>query len=239
MSSSYHHMTDRTSTGGAGAEERIDDFHYWNENQLGVYFRKRGLGEYEEMLKKHKITGQLAPLLRDEDLKEMGISVVGDRLMFKHFLKDLSRRERSRKRIESLWDGQERLFHSECAKSVGTLWGFCPVDPSTYKLTTNHLKVKKVQPVRCGPIRLCCFGSHYVSNNIDLSKVDDVDVIGVPAPCIQRICCCAKGKDLVEVESRFEQSGGKVTMSLKEGHGEAVANLILNQVEESQKMERT
>ena len=125
-----------------------------------------------------------------------------------------------------------------CLRFVSkTMGGFCPVDPSTYKLTSNHLKVKKVQPVRCGPVRLCCCGASYKSNNIDLSKVDDVDVIGVPAPCIQRSFCCSGGKDLVEVESRFEK-GGKIFLTLEEGHGDVVANLILNQVEESQKMER-
>jgi hypothetical protein len=98
--------------------------------------------------------------------------------------------------------------------------------------------VKKVQPVRCGPFRLCCFGASYLSNNIDLSKVDDVDVIGVPAPCLQRTCCCSRGKDIVEVESRFEK-GGKIFLTLEEGHGEGVATMILNQVEESQKMERS
>ena len=71
-----------------------------------------------------------------------------------------------------------------------------------------------------------------------MSKVDDVDVIGVPAPCLQRICCLARGKDIVEVESRFEK-GGKIRLTLEEGHGEVVSNLILNQVEESQKMERS
>jgi hypothetical protein len=78
-----------------------------------------------------------------------------------------------------------------------------------------------------------------VSNNIDLSKVDDVDVFHTPAPpCFHRSFCCARGKDMVEVESHFEK-GGKIFLPLEEGHGEAVANLILNQVEESQKMERT
>jgi hypothetical protein len=94
-----------------------------------------------------------------------------------------------------------------------------------------------VQPVRCGPVRLCCFGSYYHSNNIDLSKVDDVDVIGIPAPCMQKSCCCAKGKDRIDVESRFEK-GGKISMLLEEGQGDVVASMILNQVEESQKMER-
>lgn len=220
--------------------DNLSDYHTWNSEQLGQYFRKRGLGVYCQALQKHKITGKLAPLLGDDDLKEMGVDVVGDRLMFKHHLQDLSRRERYNKRIESLWEGEERIFFSDCDKNCFTCNGFCPVDPSTYVLTANHLKVKRVQPVRCGPFRLFCFGASYVSKNIDLSKVDDVDVIGIPAPCCHRTCCCASGKDLVEVESRFEARGtSKLFLALQEGHGEAVANLILNQVEESQKMERT
>lgn len=114
----------------------------------------------------------------------------------------------------------------------------CPVDPSTYSLRTNHLRVKKVQPVRCGPVRLWCCGDYHHSNNIDLSKVDDVDVYGVPAPCCQRSCCCARGKDRIDVESRFENGGEKVTLVLEEGRGEEVAQMILNQVEESQQMDR-
>lgn len=221
-----------------GDDTEISDFHQWDEDRLGMYFRKRGLGAYLGLLKQHKITGQLAPLLKDDDLKEMGVSVVGDRLMFRHHLKELARRQRFTKRIEPLWEGEERIFMNDCDRQCITCFGMCPVDPSTYKLTTNHLKVKRVQPARCGPVRLPCCGASYVSNNIDLSKVDDVDVMGVPAPCIYRTCCCSNGKDLLEVESRFEK-GGKIFLTLEEGQGETVANLILNQVEESQKMERT
>jgi hypothetical protein len=221
----------------AESTDLLSDFHTWDEDKLGLYFRRRGLGQYCEVFKQHKITGQIAPLLNDEDLKEMGVHIVGDRLMFKRYLKDLGRRERFNQRIESLWEGEERIFFSECEKNVWTLGGFFPIDPSTYKLTTNHLKVKKVRPVRCGPIRMCCFGASYVSNNIDLSKVDDVDVFHTPAPCCHRTFCCSRGKDMVEVESRFEK-GGKIFLTLEEGHGEAVATLILNQVEESQQMER-
>lgn len=64
------------------------------------------------------------------------------------------------------------------------------------------------------------------------------DQTGIPAPCLERTCCCAAGIDKVEIESRFEK-GGKVFLQLEEGQGEDVSNLILNQVEESQKMERS
>lgn len=219
--------------------KHLSDYCDWDSRQLGVYFRKRGLGAYFDALQKHKITGQLAPLLGDQDLKEMGVDIVGDRLMFKHHLKDLSRRERYNKRVQSLWEGTERVFFSECDRNCCTCNGCCPVDPSTYKLTQSHLKIKRVQPARCGPFRLFCLGPSYVSKNIDLSNIDDVEVMGVPAPCCHRTFCCSRGKDLIEVESRFDGRGtGKIFLVLEEGHGEPVANLILNQVEESQKMER-
>jgi len=119
----------------------------------------------------------IAPLLQDSDLHDMGIDVVGDRLRFKLCLKELSRAHRFHKRVEALWQGVEQLFFSDFERGCFTCGGLCPIDPSTYKLTTNHLKVHRVQPVRCGPVPLCCFGVSYTSNNIDLSKVDDVDVV--------------------------------------------------------------
>ena len=58
-----------------------------------------------------------APLLEDSDLKEIGIYVVGDRLMFKHHLKDLSRRNRFNSRMELLWEGEEQVFFSSVDRS--------------------------------------------------------------------------------------------------------------------------
>jgi hypothetical protein len=46
-------------------------------------------------------------------LKEIGIHVVGDRLMFRHHLKELSRRDRFNKRMEALWHGVEQVFFSD------------------------------------------------------------------------------------------------------------------------------
>ncbi|KAL3893563.1 MAG: hypothetical protein SGARI_008091 [Bacillariaceae sp.] len=101
-SSKYKAMKDHT--------DLLSDYHTWDEDKLGVYFKRRGLGKYVEMLKKHKITGQLAPLLSDDDLREMGVTIIGDRLMFRRHLKELSRRERQNTRMDSIWEGEERIF---------------------------------------------------------------------------------------------------------------------------------
>jgi hypothetical protein len=133
------------------------------------------------------------------------------------------------------------IVHDVCAHDAFVVLLLCCVvdndsDPSTYKLTSNHLKIKTVNPKRCGPITLCCC-YEYSINNVDLTKVDDVDIIGVPAPCLPRVLCCAPGKDLVEVMSKAEK-GGKVVLELKQGEGEKVSTLILGQVEECQQIER-
>merc|ERR1711957_997396 len=86
-------------------------------------------------------------------------------------------------------------------KNLGTCFGCCPEDPSTYALMSNHIKIKSVNPTRIGPIRLCCC-NEYATNNVDLTYVADVDVRGIPAPCCERIICCAPGKDVVNIEIR-------------------------------------
>lgn len=101
-------------------------------------------------------------------------------------------------------------------------------------MTNNHLKIKTVEPTRFGPIRLCCC-SKYNINNIDLSQVQDVDITGVSPPLYQTICCCSSGKDMLNVDVGDQ---GVVYLTVKEGDGEAAANLIMNQIEESQQIER-
>ena len=66
----------RAMPDGSGNHDLLSDYHNWDSHEIGLYFRKRGLGAYFEALQKHKITGQLAPLLCDSDLKEMGVDVV-------------------------------------------------------------------------------------------------------------------------------------------------------------------
>ena len=67
-------MTDRHSSN----KSELSDFHKWDSDRLGLFFRQKGLGAYCKTLQQHKITGGLAPLLKDDDLKEMGISAYLD-----------------------------------------------------------------------------------------------------------------------------------------------------------------
>jgi len=69
-----------------------------------------------------------------------------------------------------------------------------------------------------------------------LSRVNDIEVIDTKAPCPQRVFCCAPGKDLIEIHTI--DKNGKVILKVKEGEGETVSTLILNQVECAQVIDR-
>ena len=74
----YHNMEDG-SLFGTNAE----DFDKWDSQQLADFLSSAGLMAYRKMVLDHKITGKHAHLLTDEDLRDMGMIVVGDRLRFK------------------------------------------------------------------------------------------------------------------------------------------------------------
>lgn len=216
------------------SKQNLAGFDRWGPEKLAAYFGKVGLGGYDEVVMKHKLTGELAPFVTDGDLKDMGIKIVGDRLRFRQVIRNMTKKARVQERSKVIWSGEERLYWSCFDWSYNTCCGCSPIDPSTYKLSSNHFKAKIAEPGRCGPVKVCCCYS-YQTNNIDLSQITDVDVNGVPAPCCQRVCCCAYGKDIINVSYDRDKT---LLITLRSGEGDDVSEQILNQVEEAQVMER-
>lgn len=97
--------------------------------------------------------------------QELGITTLGDRKRFMAAIEELQKDHRKAEREKVLWEDKEVLFFSGCDACRQTCCGFCPVDPSEYKLTTHHLTIKTIQPNRCGPCRCCC-GNEYEIDNI-------------------------------------------------------------------------
>eukprot|EP00980_Cylindrotheca_fusiformis_P010869 scaffold2466_cov120-Cylindrotheca_fusiformis.AAC.5 len=220
--------------------DELENYQEWTPQDVAEYLKDSNLGAYSEAFLKHKISGRLLHLLTDSDLKDMGISIVGDRLRIKSLTGALGKKQRYDRRAKVWWEGTERLYFSDCEGCCMTLGGCCPEDPSTYKLTTNHLKIKTVEPSRIGCVRLPC--SHEWSvNNIDLSQVADVDVIGEPAPCFQKVCCCAHGKGHIEITTESPgalDDDNRIRLSLTKEQADKASGLILANVEECQRMQR-
>lgn len=164
----------------------------------------------------------------------MGVTSLGDRKRFITAIEELQKNHRKAKREEVLWEDTEVLFFSCFDACLQTTCGCCPIDPQEYKLTSHHLVIKKYLPNRFGPCRCCC-GHEYEIDNIDLTYITSGDIKGEAPPCIQQICCCAHGRDRI---SLMTSSEGQKFLYVKKGDGDRVNKLILNQIEEAQKIER-
>eukprot|EP00980_Cylindrotheca_fusiformis_P010868 scaffold2466_cov120-Cylindrotheca_fusiformis.AAC.4 len=216
--------------------DELDNYQEWTPQDVAGFLRKSGLGDYSEVFLKHKISGRLIHLLTENDLKDMGINIVGDRLRIKSLTNALGKKKRYDRRAKVWWEGTERIYFSDAQKCCCTFGGCCPEDPSTYKLTTNHLKIKTVEPRRIGCVRLPCCNDWSV-NNVDLSQVVDVDVVGEPAPCFQRVCCCAHGKGYVEITTESPgalDNDDRIRLSLEKHEADKASELILANIEECQ-----
>ena len=69
-------------------------------------------------------------------------------------------------------------------------------------------------------------------------NVRDVELEGVPPPCVQQCFCCAKSQEHVRV-NLSEPKNGCELLRLKKGEGQDVSRKIKNQVEVMQVMERS
>src|ERR1039458_9390374 len=58
---------------------------------VGAWLRGLGLGQYETAFRENKIDGDVLPQLTAEDLKDIGVAVVGDRSRMLTAIAELSR----------------------------------------------------------------------------------------------------------------------------------------------------
>jgi hypothetical protein len=52
----------------------------WDENDVQFFLSNLGLPQYESKVKEHNLTGDVLCMIGPEDLKEIGIATVGQRL---------------------------------------------------------------------------------------------------------------------------------------------------------------
>ena len=98
----------------------------WTSRELADFVEKAGLKSYASMIITHKITGKVAPLLTDADLKEMGMIVVGERMRFKQLILSLGRRARCIANEAPLWTVVEQKYYTPFEQHVCTLCGLFP-----------------------------------------------------------------------------------------------------------------
>merc|ERR1711920_175716 len=116
-------------------------------------------------------------MLTKEDLKDLGLITLGDRLAMAKEVQSLRVREKMAKRKEKIaeliqaWDG------SCFSRVTQTCCGLFPWDPDRYILTSTNLRIKSYDVYRlCGIWRMTCCGGTWTSDNIALNRIVDVNI---------------------------------------------------------------
>jgi hypothetical protein len=160
-----------------GNKDDTSGFEEWDSKQLAAYLAKAGLGEYSEMFIGHKVTGRLAPLLSDLDLKEMGMSIIGDRLRMKSLILTLGRSVRYNTRTKTIWEATERIYFSDAEQCFWTCCGLFP--DGTYKILWSVGKV--LWSNRLIYVSSCVLV--YPHRSIDIQTIDQSSQNQASHPC--------------------------------------------------------
>lgn len=221
------------------ASERLvdKDFQKWSPAEVAAYLGKKGLEGYTEVFQQHKVDGSVVHTLTDDDLKEMGVEAVGERKKVMAAIKGLREASDQKDREKILWEGTEVRYWSICHWARSTCCGCCSDDAESYTLRYNFLEIHRPDYNKVGQTR-CCFGHSFLNLTVDLSNISNVELEGIPPPCIDQCCFCAKGKEHVIVNLEHPENGREV-LRLKKGDGAAMQRKLKNQVEIMQMMERS
>ena len=160
-----------TSTATAGTE--ATNFEAWTSDEIATYIQSKfpeeaGIEQYGNLFRQHKIDGAIIHRIQEHDLKEMGVTAVGDRHRILTALDTLKEHKQQSNREQILWTGHEELYWSGWNKCCTTCGGMCKEDPEHYILRYNYLEIQRPDYNKCGALK-CCFGHSYQIDTIDLS----------------------------------------------------------------------
>ena len=215
----------------------------WTVEEFAEYFHQRATdmgGDYSDLFRAQKIDGSVYQRLTEDDLKEMGVESVGDRLRILQELEAVAQLQERHDRDKVYWKGTEERYGNQCDRCRKTYGGCCPGDdPTEYQVTGIQLQTFAVEQERCGPIPLCCCGApRFVDHTIDLVTVKDATVVVIPPDsCGQDHCrcCCPATQEQVYVKTMYNKV---MILKLPREEGETVARRILCQAKALQPMER-
>lgn len=183
------------------SQQTMSELNYekWDAMQVADYFASKGpYEEYRDMFIENELTGERVVLISQEDVPDLEIPYIGDRLGLLKTLRNLKTQARLQMRklpvdqAEQAFDGcwlNEKLF---------TFCGICPRDPDQYILKAGKLTIKEFEWTRiCGSWKCICLGGSWHNDNITLDKIKDVDTVVTKSGCL---CCRVdKAKILIAV----------------------------------------
>ena len=197
----------------------------WDARMVGEWLADMGLKEYRETFVAHRITGDLLEAMEKDDLRDLGISLVGHRLLLLREIAALRRTAESRERSKLLWQADEVVHRSGPLGYVHSLMCCQPClhRPDRYTLTGSALIIlAKESKSSAMPWLLCCSGESSTTRSIELGSV-----AGVTAHEASSWWDCGLSADEVVVSLNMELGLPPLPpLAVQSGSGRKVAQII-------------
>jgi len=148
----------------------------------------------------HDINGMRLLKVTTEDLKEMGVKTLGDRLAIIAWKNQLGLEDRRRRR-NTIIDEEIQAYDDACLERMfQTCCGICPWDPDKLTLSQVSLKVLHYDISRlCGMCKCVCWGGEWTTDSINLGTIQQVSTEETKVGC----CPCLKeDRILLKITSR-------------------------------------
>lgn len=215
-------------------QQRADDnsgADNWTVVEVGMWLGKIGLPEHSNSFQRHRITGKILSQLEEKHLIEMGVLLVGDRILVMGESQRLHIKSQNGMRFREVWAGYSPQFtEGPCDWSLQ--WCCCtPLwqQPNHYKLTANSLIITEVSEGKCCNM----WGSKQLVRNIDLSNV-----AGFNVSSSQKACECGCAADYIHVDLHESVGLAEVrAIKLPKGEGQDVVIRMMDTMEEVQARE--
>jgi len=200
---------------------------HWSAPTVGEWLASLGLALYSQKFVEHEVTGDLLEVMDKEDLRDLGVTLVGHRLKLLRAVAALQQKSESESRSKMLWQADEVLhrdgplgwlsFYLSCKS--------CVKGTSKYKLTGRAMEILSREDRN-----LCSFSEpSTTTRSIELGNVVGVRYQHRSAPCD---CCCGCTADDVFIELNHEIGLPPVApLAVRSGSGEQVAHLIQGAME--------
>ena len=204
----------------------------WSSHQVGNWLASIGLVDYVPSFQHHRVTGDVLEVLSEEHLRELGVALVGHRVLLMREVAAMRRSAVSRQRFRTIWKGNEVLYRAGpfdwLAQQLCCVP--CCLEPDSYRLTgSTFVLVVRDHTKRA---RACCPVAKE-TRIVDLSSV-----VGVSSTYHSRCFECGCAADALHLDLNHELGLASVpVLYIEKGTGQRVAQEIQAAMEEAQAYE--
>lgn len=193
----------------------------WSEHEVvEKYLKPINMEHLSKVFIENKISGAVLLSLEEAHMKELGVLVLGDRIMFMEFLKFLKKHKRDADRSKSLWSGTTPVlscaYHQNCGQFCFHLICPCCVPTVEWRVTGQGIRWRKNRA------SLNCCGD-VETQFIDYRFMKDLELRKEP----KCLCCCVGSEVLIYADDKDSISGTRQTKS-NIGHEETEPVSILH-----------